>query len=140
MTNSTQHVFLITIGCVLLLASTSLAETPEPYKLDNGLTVILRPVPTVNKAAFVVLFNLGSDQDPIGKSGMVHLTAEWIQKAEGDYTTVKLLQAIRPSTGGLDREQVHELRAPAIYCEDGKTWLLYSVAGEQGIAIMQLTL
>ena len=46
---------------------------------------------------------------------------------------------IRPSTGGLDRERVHELRDPAIYCEDGEKWLLYSVAGEQGIAIMQLT-
>ena len=46
---------------------------------------------------------------------------------------------IQPSTGGLDRERVHELRDPAIYCEDGKIWLLYSVAGEQGIAIMQLT-
>ena len=45
---------------------------------------------------------------------------------------------IRPSTGGLDRKPVHELRDPAIYCEDGKTWLLYSVAGEQGIAITRL--
>jgi hypothetical protein len=33
---------------------------------------------------------------------------------------------------------VHELRDPDIYCEDGETWLLYSVAGEQGIAIMRL--
>ena len=42
-------------------------------------------------------------------------------------------------TDRLDRERVHELRDPGIYCEDGEKWLLYSTAGEQGIAIMQLT-
>ncbi len=46
---------------------------------------------------------------------------------------------IVPSTNGLDRERVHQLRDPDIYCEDGETWLLYSVAGEQGIAIMKLS-
>lgn len=85
MTHKIKHVFLITIGCVLFLASTSFAETPEPYKLDNGLTVILHPVSTVNKVAFVVLFNLGSDQDPIGKSGMVHLLEHlYVTAAAGD--------------------------------------------------------
>ena len=54
-----------------------------------------------------------------------------------DFESVDL--PIRPSTGGLDRERVHELRDPAIYCEDGDTWLLYSVVGEQGIAVMRLT-
>jgi hypothetical protein len=33
---------------------------------------------------------------------------------------------------------VHELRDPAIYEEDGRLYLLYSVAGEQGIAIARL--
>lgn len=67
------------------MAFTSFAETPEPYKLDNGLTVILRPVSTVNKTAFVVLFNLGSDQDPIGKSGMAHLLEHlYVTAAAGD--------------------------------------------------------
>ena len=49
------------------------SEIPAPYKLDNGLTVILRPVPTSSQVAVVVLFNLGGDHDPLGKSGRAHL-------------------------------------------------------------------
>jgi hypothetical protein len=33
---------------------------------------------------------------------------------------------------------VRQLRDPAIFREDGRTWLLYSVAGENGIAIAEL--
>ncbi len=54
-------------------ATISNSEIPTPYKLDNGLTVILRPVPTSSQVAVVVLFNLGGDHDPIGKSGRAHL-------------------------------------------------------------------
>jgi hypothetical protein len=35
--------------------------------------------------------------------------------------------------------RVHQLRDPAIFEEDGKTYILYSIAGEQGIAIAELT-
>jgi hypothetical protein len=34
---------------------------------------------------------------------------------------------------------VRELRDPAIYQEDERTYLLYTIAGEQGIAIAELT-
>jgi hypothetical protein len=34
---------------------------------------------------------------------------------------------------------VHELRDPAIYEEDGRLYLLYAAAGEQAIAIAELT-
>jgi len=33
---------------------------------------------------------------------------------------------------------VRQLRDPGIYRENGKTYLLYSVAGENGIAIAEL--
>ena len=80
-----KHAFVIMVACTLLAAPMSFAETPEPYKLDNGLTVILRPIPTVNKVAFVVLFNLGSDHDPVGKSGMAHLLEHfYVTAAAGD--------------------------------------------------------
>lgn len=45
---------------------------------------------------------------------------------------------LAPSRGGWAPEPVRELRDPAIYREDGRTYLLYSVAGEQGIAIAEL--
>ncbi len=51
----------------------SKTEIPASYKLANGLTVILRPVPSSNQVAIVVLFDLGGDHDPLGKSGRAHL-------------------------------------------------------------------
>ena len=46
---------------------------------------------------------------------------------------------LKPSTRGSDLERVRELRDPAIFQEDGRTYLLYTIAGEQGIAIAQFT-
>lgn len=45
---------------------------------------------------------------------------------------------LKPSKPGAIHEPVRQLRDPAIYEEDGNTYLLYSVAGEHGIAIAQL--
>lgn len=43
-----------------------------------------------------------------------------------------------PSRGGAIHEPVWQLRDPAIFEEEGRTYLLYSVAGERGIAIAEL--
>lgn len=45
---------------------------------------------------------------------------------------------IKPSRRGHIDERVNQLRDPAIYQEDGKTYLLYSYAGESGLAIAKL--
>ena len=42
------------------------------------------------------------------------------------------------SRSGWAPEPVHELRDPAIYQEDGHTWLVYSIAGEAGLAIAEV--
>jgi hypothetical protein len=44
-----------------------------------------------------------------------------------------------PSVRGLIMEPVCQLRDPAIFCEGDHTYLLYTVAGERGIAIAELT-
>ena len=46
--------------------------------------------------------------------------------------------ALEPSSRGLVMGPVRQLRDPAIYRENGRTYLLYSVAGEYGIAIAEL--
>jgi hypothetical protein len=43
-----------------------------------------------------------------------------------------------PSERGWAPQPVRQLRDPGIYCEGGRTYLLYSVAGERGIAIAQI--
>ena len=43
-----------------------------------------------------------------------------------------------PSWRGAINRRVNQLRDPAVFEEDGRTWLLYAVAGEAGIAIAEL--
>jgi hypothetical protein len=45
---------------------------------------------------------------------------------------------LRPSVRGIVNGPVNELRDPAVFQEHGRTYLLYSVAGENGIAIARL--
>lgn len=47
-------------------------------------------------------------------------------------------EPLEPSVRGWKDEPVRQLRDPAIFCEEGRTYLLYSVAGESGIAIARL--
>jgi hypothetical protein len=47
-------------------------------------------------------------------------------------------EELRPSRPGIAPGPVRELRDPALYEEHGRTYLLYAVAGEQGIALAEL--
>lgn len=60
-------------------------------------------------------------------------TAETVLEPERDYEGANL--PVAPSRSGLSRVPVHQLRDPAIYREGRKTYILYSVAGERGIAL-----
>jgi hypothetical protein len=46
---------------------------------------------------------------------------------------------VKPSSAGAARGRENALRDPAIFVEEGRTYLLYSVAGESGIGIAELT-
>ncbi len=59
-----------------------------------------------------------------------------VLRPEMDYEGVNC--SIVPSRRGSVHEPVHQLRDPCIFKEDGRTYLLYSVAGEHGIAIAEL--
>ncbi|WP_292081867.1 hypothetical protein, partial [Mesorhizobium sp.] len=45
---------------------------------------------------------------------------------------------VRPSRDGAAEGKENALRDPAIFEENGRTWLLYSVAGESGIALAEI--
>ena len=76
----------------------------------------------------------------------VDLTPHWTQwkasepmkilRSEMDYEGANL--TIEPSEYGEIHERAHQLRDPAIFEENGETYLLYSVAGESGIAIARI--
>jgi hypothetical protein len=76
----------------------------------------------------------------------IDLTADWMDWKESEphavlephteYEGVNL--PLAPSVRGLSVEPVRQLRDPGIFEEGGDTYLLYSVAGEQGIGIARL--
>jgi hypothetical protein len=55
-----------------------------------------------------------------------------VMRPEAAYEGAEL--GIRPSKSGRAFQPVHQLRDPAIFEEDGKVYLYYSIAGEQGVA------
>lgn len=77
----------------------------------------------------------------------VDVTGDWwdwtvsppvsILRPERDYEGAG--EPLTPSRRGIARGPVHQLRDPAIHEEDGRVYLLYTVAGEQGIAIALLS-
>ena len=60
--------------CVFALAAGCRKKGPETeFKLDNGLRVELAPSADGDEVALVVVFDVGADHDPAGRSGMAHL-------------------------------------------------------------------
>lgn len=57
---------------------------------------------------------------------------------EPEYEWEGTSEPIEPSRAGAVIESVHQIRDPAVFEERDKTYLLYSVAGERGIAIAKL--
>jgi hypothetical protein len=89
--------------------------------------------------------NVGDCPERI-KRTTVNLDADWaawtgtapveILKTEMDYEGVH--QPIEVSQGGASHEPVHQVRDPYVYVEQGKKYLIYSIAGEKGLGIAEL--
>ncbi|MDG3003044.1 sigma-70 family RNA polymerase sigma factor [Paludisphaera mucosa] len=56
-------------GCT----SHSQPQRTTPIRLDNGLRVLLRPVSGASQVSVVILYDIGGDHDPEGRSGLAHL-------------------------------------------------------------------
>jgi len=77
----------------------------------------------------------------------IDLKKDWTEWEKSMTTPVSILRPekdyegvgypVKPSGAGA-MNKVHQLRDPAVFEEGGKTYLLYSVAGESGIAIAEL--
>ena len=75
----------------------------ERYQLDNGLTVILRPIAGAKSmsTALVVLYSIGSDHDPDGQSGLCHLVEHvYFTAAAGDLRARTIDEVMRRYPAG----------------------------------------
>jgi hypothetical protein len=94
----------------------------------------------------IVFYSKIGDAPEHIQMSQVDLTKDWqhwkpsetvsILKPEMEYEGVDL--PLEPSQSGAAIIPAHQLRDPAIYAEERNAYLLYSVAGEQGIAVAKL--
>jgi hypothetical protein len=133
---------------------TGFEEGPDPMPGSEG-----RDKPGYNKpgarhvaiqpdgqALWVYYSNIGDAPERILRC-RVELTPDWktwragppqeVLGPEKDYEGIDL--PVKKSSAGAAGGREHALRDPAIFTEGGKTYLLYSVAGESGIGIAELS-
>lgn len=77
------------------LARPSAGETPPAtrFTLDNGLRVILHPVPQAKRVACTVVYTIGEESDPPGKSGMAHFVEHLLVTAAAGERPVRTADA-----------------------------------------------
>jgi len=76
----------------------------------------------------------------------IEMVDDWMNWTESEFTEILrpvnewegATLEISPSRRGYIDIPVNQLRDPAIYEEDGSVYLLYSVAGESGIALARI--
>lgn len=66
----------------------------ERFTLANGLPVILRPIPGAGSTALVVLYAVGNDHDPAGRSGLAHLAEHVYLTAAAGTTSARTYDKI----------------------------------------------
>jgi hypothetical protein len=89
--------------------------------------------------------NVGDEPERI-KMTSVDLRPDWTEWCGNRYVEVLrpeteaegANQPIARSSGGASHTPVHELRDPFVYEEDGRVYLLYTIAGEMGISIAEI--
>jgi hypothetical protein len=125
--------------------SRSVAAQKKDDNEDSG-SGIRHTAIKIDGNVMTVFYSRVGDLPEMLMSSMVLLTGDWknwrlsppmpILAPEMDYEGVNVAAKI-PSNADmrvLPRPHFRELRDPCIYREDGTTYLLYSVAGERGIA------
>jgi len=100
----------------------------------------------VRESSLFVFYSLKGDHPEQIVVSTVRMTDDWrswsasspvsVIKPEEKWEGVDV--PLKVSKGGMAKNRYQELRDPAIFVEDDKTYLLYSVAGESGIAIAEL--
>jgi hypothetical protein len=120
---------------------------PNPFR-EGPYANRVRHVAVAQRAATLVVFFTAIGDNPERViAASIDRTGDWsgwrvseavdVLRPEAPYECPNLPSA--PSVGGDVKEPVRQLRDPAIFEEDGRTFLFYSFCGEQGIAGAELT-
>ncbi len=115
-----------------------------PRLFDNQMrhSALLRQDKTLH-----VFYTRAGDAPESVLHSSIDLGGDW--KAWQETPATQIMQAetewegghlpVEPSARGAIKQKVNQLRDPAIYQEQGRTYLYYAIAGESGIAVALLT-
>ncbi|MHC5010973.1 MAG: M16 family metallopeptidase [Planctomycetota bacterium] len=82
-----RRVLVFAFLCLALVSGPNVADAADvsEFELENGLQVILRPLPLAQQVAVLVLYDFGEDHDPQGQSGLAHMVEHcYVTAAAGD--------------------------------------------------------
>jgi zinc protease len=85
--------------CSFAVIAGGCQKKPASFQLDNGLRVDLVPTSRGDKAALAILFDVGADHDPPGRSGMAHLVEHLFATSTGPSGTPGRARSVESRTG-----------------------------------------
>jgi len=119
---------------------------PKPFHFDDPALVVRHSAVLLRGSRLWVFYSRIGDNPERILLSTIDLTPDWtawratepvtVLAPEKDYEGADLPAA--PSRSGAASAPVRQLRDPAVFEESGRTYLLYSVAGESGIAVAEL--
>jgi len=119
---------------------------PNPFQINSAPSTVRHVALKLDGDTLSVFYSRIGDNPESILLSKIKLSGDWrawkasapttMLKPETEYEGVNLPAA--PSKEGPAPGRVRELRDPAIFSEGAKSYLLYSVAGESGIAISEL--
>jgi len=68
--------------------------TPQIFKTPGGITVWLVEKPSLPLVSMTLIVRAGSGQDPKGKAGLAHMTADLLDEGAGKRTAIELSDAM----------------------------------------------
>jgi hypothetical protein len=125
---------------------TGFERGPNPFARHGPAPRVRHPAVMLEGDLLHVFYSRFGDAPESILYSQIRLTGDWtgwmasepvaILSPETDYEGADL--PVGPSAEGMARTRVRQLRDPAVLADETGTFLVYSVAGEQGLAIAEL--
>ncbi len=117
-----------------------------PKRSEGSASTRHVAVQKVSEDRLLVFFTCKGEKPERVMLGYIDLTSDWSSwEVRGAGELIRPRKAyegarlpLRRSRQGMANGPQNELRDPGIYEENGRTWLLYAIAGESGIALAEL--
>lgn len=125
---------------------TDFENGPNPFNRFFSKSRVRHLAVQVNGGVLYVFYSRIGDKPESILVSRISLESDWMKWRASRHETVMEPTMVyeggdlplKKSITGMAKRPVRQLRDPAIFSEDNKTYLLYSIAGENGIALAEI--